>query len=169
VPEPLATPEAAVAVGCGSVVAVVSAGATVPPAAGVVDGGAAVAVRVTGGDVVCEAVCVTDCVVDPSGFVYWAQPAHEAALVAGTRSDALPAPTRTAPATTAAARRRRTPSTGRVKQPATRAASPGSGRAAAGDGFGCESEARKPGFCRIYCKAGSMAIGATGRVRVLVP
>ena len=110
--EPPAAPDAAVAVGSGSVVVAVAAGASVE--AGVVDGGG-VAVCVAGGDVVCDAVtlpeCVAGCVVDPSGFVYWAQPAHEATLVAGATRVAIPTPTRIAPATTAAASRRRAPST----------------------------------------------------------
>jgi hypothetical protein len=129
-----AAPDAAVAVGSGSVVVAAGAGSAVVAdctgatavavEAGVVAGGGVV-VCVAGGDVVCDAVWVAGWVVDPSGLVYWAQPAHEAALVAGTTSDAVPAPTRIAPATTAATRRRRTPTTGRVKQPVTLDASPG--------------------------------------------
>jgi hypothetical protein len=113
--EPGAAPDAAVAVGSGSVVVAVSVGATAAPVdAGVVDGGG-VAVCVEGADVVCEAVWDAvwdaDCVLDPSGFVYCAQPAHEATLVAGATRVAIPTPTRIAPATTAAASRRRAPST----------------------------------------------------------
>jgi hypothetical protein len=170
--EPGAAPDAAVAVGSGSVVVAVSVGATAAPVdAGVVDGGG-VAVCVEGADVVCEAVWDAvwdaDCVLDPSGFVYCAQPAHEATLVAGATRVAIPTPTRIAPATTAAASRRRAPSTRASKATSHLACVAGQLDTSDQRLRARGSDAPKPWFCRIYCKAGWMAIGATGRVRVLV-